>query len=48
MFQLEHSAKAAIITMSYGRHEALILLLVAEVPKYPQMTMDSFELRNAY
>ena len=35
-----------IITTSYGRHEALILLSVAEVPKYRHLTMDSFELRN--
>jgi hypothetical protein len=47
MFQLEHSAMLALITISYGRSEALILLLVTEVPKYRHLTADSFELRNA-
>ena len=47
MFQLEHFAMTTIITISYGWHEALILLLVAEVPTYRHLTMDSFELRNA-
>jgi hypothetical protein len=44
MFQLEHSAMVVFITISYGRHETLILQLFAEVPTCRQMTMDSLGL----
>jgi hypothetical protein len=47
MFQLEHSAMMAAITISYVKSEPLILLLVAEVPKYRHLPVDSFELTNA-
>jgi hypothetical protein len=47
MFQLEHFAMMVSITISYARREALILLLVAGVPTYRHLTVDSFELRNA-
>ena len=46
MFQLEHSAMIVAITISYGKSETLILLLVAEVPTYRQLTADSFELTD--
>jgi hypothetical protein len=44
MFQLEHSAKMVVITLSYSVTQALILLWVAGVPTCRQVTADSWEL----
>jgi hypothetical protein len=44
MFQLEHPAKRLMITSSYCVSQALILLWVANVPKYRHLTSDSSEL----